>query len=191
MEQIESVGLGPVYEDTIASLKCLSEVNTSFIDRPVSVYHVDAEGTETWKTGLPYHVVDADGTETWKVDGLLHRVDGPARIWKNGVEEYWENGFQRPQKFGLYRAIHKNQYLQCPNHKNPKEHMALALKSEKCEQCGFFLFRRRYSPVKIKGTCGRALKTKENGTMYCAKDIKCRGMCPSHLQAWKRRNPWL
>jgi hypothetical protein len=40
----------------------------------------------------PKHTIRADGTQEWRVDGLLHRLDGPARIWPDGHQEWWANG---------------------------------------------------------------------------------------------------
>ena len=35
------------------------------------------------KTG---HVVDKYGNQEWYVDGQLHRLDGPAVVWRDGLE---------------------------------------------------------------------------------------------------------
>ena len=34
----------------------------------------------------------ADGVTAWYQNNLLHRTDGPAVEWKNGGEEWWQNG---------------------------------------------------------------------------------------------------
>lgn len=34
----------------------------------------------------------AGGTEVWLKDGLWHREDGPARITRHGVKEWWLEG---------------------------------------------------------------------------------------------------
>lgn len=36
--------------------------------------------------------VQEDGSRFWHCDGALHRVGGPAIIWNNGLEEWWNNG---------------------------------------------------------------------------------------------------
>jgi hypothetical protein len=33
-----------------------------------------------------------DGIIEWRFDGVLHRLDGPARIWLAGHKEWWVNG---------------------------------------------------------------------------------------------------
>ena len=40
----------------------------------------------------PVKTVDAAGTQEWHVNGLLHRLDGPARIWPSGSQEWWVAG---------------------------------------------------------------------------------------------------
>jgi hypothetical protein len=40
--------------------------------------------------------VYANGTRYWRTDGVLHRENGPAIIYSDGVEEFWLNGIQQP-----------------------------------------------------------------------------------------------
>lgn len=49
------------------------------------------------KTGAPHcedgpAIVWQDGTEEWYQKGLRHRIGAPAVIRGNGVSEFWENG---------------------------------------------------------------------------------------------------
>ena len=36
--------------------------------------------------------VDTDGTKCWYKDGLIHREDGPAIIYKDGAQYWYKNG---------------------------------------------------------------------------------------------------
>ncbi len=36
--------------------------------------------------------IDKYGTKTWRLNGELHNLNGPARVWEDGSEEYWING---------------------------------------------------------------------------------------------------
>lgn len=36
------------------------------------------------------------GRKIWLKDGKLHRIDGPALIYEDGIEEYWLNGIWYP-----------------------------------------------------------------------------------------------
>ena len=65
-------------------------------------YHfieVDGNGTRRYydSTGQLHRddgpaVEYADGVTAWYQNNLLHRTDGPAVEWKNGGEEWWQNG---------------------------------------------------------------------------------------------------
>ena len=35
--------------------------------------------------------LDADGYKAWYINGKLHRTDGPAAIWSDGIHEWWIN----------------------------------------------------------------------------------------------------
>lgn len=35
-----------------------------------------------------------DGTLAWYLDGLLHREDGPAIVWLNGIGQWYRDGFR-------------------------------------------------------------------------------------------------
>lgn len=37
-------------------------------------------------------IVDKNGTQRWVMDGVLHREDGPAAIYKNGTRDWWFDG---------------------------------------------------------------------------------------------------
>ena len=43
-------------------------------------------------TKLVHHVHKDDRQEWRSSDGRLHRTDGPARIWPNGDQEWFQNG---------------------------------------------------------------------------------------------------
>ena len=43
-------------------------------------------------------VVYKDGTSYWYVDGKLHREDGPARVYSNGEEYYYLQGVYYTKK---------------------------------------------------------------------------------------------
>lgn len=49
--------------------------------------------------------IDEGGTKFVK-NGQLHRIDGPARVWNNGLEEYFLNG-QRHTKEAHAEAVKK------------------------------------------------------------------------------------
>jgi hypothetical protein len=34
-------------------------------------------------------VTNTQGYKSWYFEGRLHNLNGPARIWQDGVEEYW------------------------------------------------------------------------------------------------------
>lgn len=36
--------------------------------------------------------IDSSGNQFWSKNYLCHRIDGPARIWSDDSEEWWENG---------------------------------------------------------------------------------------------------
>ena len=36
--------------------------------------------------------INSTGTQYWYRNGKFHRTDGPAIIWADGVQEWWENG---------------------------------------------------------------------------------------------------
>jgi hypothetical protein len=37
-------------------------------------------------------IVDSLGTRVWRENGKLHRLDGPAVIYPNGIEMWYKNG---------------------------------------------------------------------------------------------------
>ena len=37
---------------------------------------------------------DFPDAEEYRVNGVLHRLDGPAVIWSNGMQEWWQNGMR-------------------------------------------------------------------------------------------------
>jgi len=38
------------------------------------------------------HYFDKNGHKVWVQNGVLHRLDGPAKIWKNGSHGWYQNG---------------------------------------------------------------------------------------------------
>ena len=44
-----------------------------------------------WADGRELHKYK-DGTTYWSLNGVIHRTDGPAIEYPNGVKEYWLNG---------------------------------------------------------------------------------------------------
>lgn len=40
----------------------------------------------------PTLTIDEHGVHEWRLDGVLHRLDGPARIWDNDDEEWLFDG---------------------------------------------------------------------------------------------------
>jgi hypothetical protein len=38
--------------------------------------------------------VDSEGNRFWHLDGKLHREDGPAVEWADGMKEWWVNGLR-------------------------------------------------------------------------------------------------
>ena len=43
-------------------------------------------------------IICKDGTKIYVIEGVWHRLDGPARIWLNGEEEYWINDTELTKK---------------------------------------------------------------------------------------------
>ena len=64
-------------EDFLFNTRRLMDTSLELHERKACVYHVDADGVETWKT-----------------DGVLDRKDGPAIRRKDGSYEYWSHGFK-------------------------------------------------------------------------------------------------
>ena len=55
-------------------------------------------------TTNPDNSVYSDDDQEWTVDGLLHRTDGPAVIWRNGRQEWWVNGLLHRTDGPAYNA---------------------------------------------------------------------------------------
>jgi len=53
--------------------------------------HTDAVLIDMGIVTEPKRTVDADGYQEWRVNGLLHRVDGPARIKADGTQVWYVN----------------------------------------------------------------------------------------------------
>ena len=48
--------------------------------------------TGIWHNPYGPAIICKNGTKFYFIENKCHRLDGPARIWINGVEEYWVNG---------------------------------------------------------------------------------------------------
>ena len=61
--------------------------------------YIGTQGAKTWENadGERHRedgpaLIFTDGTQWWYQNGLLHREDGPAQIWVDGVEHWYFNG---------------------------------------------------------------------------------------------------
>jgi hypothetical protein len=64
-----------------------------------STLTIETTGIKRWKNEKrEYHRLDGpaiiykNGSEEWYQDGNFHRLDGPAVILSSGHKEWWENG---------------------------------------------------------------------------------------------------
>lgn len=77
-------------------------------------------GTIDYKVEGVFHRLDgpartwADGSEEWWVNDQLHRLDGPAILRTNGAEEWWINGKEMS-------ATVKQFFVECSINPNWKE----------------------------------------------------------------------
>ena len=69
---------------------------------------------EWWSNGEIQRAQRKDGTQEWYAPGcadrdeaLLHRVDGPAVIHTNGVEEFWLHGAKYPNRDFWLQALNQ------------------------------------------------------------------------------------
>jgi len=60
---------------------------------------IDSQGTKIWRNSEGQRhrldgpaVIYANGSEFYYQNGKRHRLDGPAAIWEDGDVEYWEKG---------------------------------------------------------------------------------------------------
>jgi hypothetical protein len=79
---------------------------------------IDEFGTKRWLVDDKLHRLDgpavewSDGLKSWWVDGKRHRLDGPAIEWTDGIKEWWVNHkqYQTQQEHALAAFLWMNEH---------------------------------------------------------------------------------